>query len=263
MPTVAFLIFCAFVSTHCYQEDHRISGYGVVVWCPKREPKLHTACNVPETTSCYYVIKGEFEVCLGKKKDRPQVMKCMGNKWRISCNEQNCRDDPHCKYVHIKPKLAKCPEAKPKIGSDCVYHKKKRCSYGEKFCDKKKKPHKVYRCIGQKLNWVGGIPSTGRYGPLIVGQWEEDCSRRTCKENPYCTEIPQIPDYCTEEIPDMMQNCTSNRDCLEGLTCIKGQGRPHCFNHNIYFQTGCPCESHDDCPEACYGPQKGCGAWHF
>merc|ERR1711970_84290 len=72
---------------------------------------------------------------------------------------------------------------------------------------------------------------------------------------------PQIPDYCTKEIPVMMQNCNSNRDCLEGLTCIKDQGHPFCFNHNIYFQIGCPCESHDDCPEACYGPLKGCGAW--
>ena len=50
--------------------------------------------------------------------------------------------------------------------------------------------------------------------------------------------VPQIPDYCTEEIPEMNQNCTSDRDCFEGLTCIKDQGRPFCFDNDIYFQTG-------------------------
>merc|ERR1711942_315549 len=82
------------------------------------------------------------------------------------------------------------------------------------------------------------------------------------------TEVPQIPDYCTEEIPEMNQNCTSDRDCFEGLTCIKDQGCPFCFDNDIYFQTGCPCERHDDCPEACYPPQSklkgivpGCGPW--
>merc|ERR1711874_715223 len=41
------------------------------------------------------------------------------------------------------------------------------------------------------------------------------------------------------------------------------RGGSRCFNHTIHFKIGCPCATHDDCPEACYlgRPQPTCGVW--
>ena len=83
--------------------------------------------------------------------------------------------------VFIRPKMAKCPDSRPRIGSDCKYHEKKSCSYGElcnrgnkkgsygeRLFNKKKKPYKVYRCD--------------------EGQWTKMCRKKSCQEISNCTE---------------------------------------------------------------------------
>eukprot|EP00090_Calanus_glacialis_P032465 TRINITY_DN5377_c0_g1_i4.p1 TRINITY_DN5377_c0_g1~~TRINITY_DN5377_c0_g1_i4.p1 ORF type:complete len:105 (+),score=14.93 TRINITY_DN5377_c0_g1_i4:24-338(+) len=62
------------------------------------------------------------------------------------------------------------------------------------------------------------------------------------------------------------QNCSSDNDCLLGDECQRGGSAfAFCFNNTRFYKIGCPCQDHEDCPEACYSGRKvpTCGPWLF
>merc|ERR1712098_130580 len=76
------------------------------------------------------------------------------------------------------------------------------------------------------------------------------------------------PEYCNRDDDgrqERMQPCSTDSDCGEGGECQVGQTFAFCFNHTQHYKIGCPCETHDDCPEACYSGREvpTCGPWLF
>merc|ERR1712061_986387 len=78
----------------------------------------------------------------------------------------------------------------------------------------------------------------------------------------------QTPDFCNVDEStrqNTRQPRTTDSDCLPGDECKIGHSFAFCFNHTHYYKIGCPCQTHDDCPEPFYTGRDPptCGPWLF